>query len=155
MCTYHIFLSKSSVDRYLGCFHVLAIVISTDMNIGVHVSFQIRVLIVSGYVPRSGFLDHVKVKVTQSCPTLCDPMDYTVHGILKARILEWVAVPFSRGIFPTQRLDPGLPHYRWILYQLSHQGSPSRSYGSSMSGFLKNLHTVLIVAALVKFPPIV
>ena len=30
-------------------------------------------------------------------PTLCDPMDYTVHGILQARILEWVAFPFSRG----------------------------------------------------------
>ena len=37
------------------------------------------------------------VKVTQSCPSLCDPMDYTVHGILQARILEWVAFPFSRG----------------------------------------------------------
>ena len=36
------------------------------------------------------------MKVTQLCPTLCDPMDYTVHGILQARILEWVAVPFSR-----------------------------------------------------------
>ena len=31
------------------------------------------------------------------CPTLCDPMDYTVHVILQARILEWVAFPFSRG----------------------------------------------------------
>ena len=39
----------------------------------------------------------VKVKVAQSCPTLCDPMDYSVHGILQARILEWVAYPFSRG----------------------------------------------------------
>ena len=39
----------------------------------------------------------VKVKVTQSCLTLCDPKDYTVHGILQARILEWVAFPFSRG----------------------------------------------------------
>ena len=38
----------------------------------------------------------MKVKVTQLCPTLCDPMDYTVHGILQARILEWVAFPFSR-----------------------------------------------------------
>ena len=37
----------------------------------------------------------VKVKVAQSCPTLCNP--YTVHGILQARILEWVAFPFSRG----------------------------------------------------------
>ena len=35
--------------------------------------------------------------LTQLCPTLCDPMDYRVHGILQARILEWVAFPFSRG----------------------------------------------------------
>ena len=39
----------------------------------------------------------VKVKVVQSCLTLCDPMGYTVHGILQAKILEWVAIPFSRG----------------------------------------------------------
>ena len=39
----------------------------------------------------------VKVKVTQLCLTLCDPMDYTVHVILQARIVEWVAFPFSRG----------------------------------------------------------
>ena len=38
-----------------------------------------------------------KVRVTHSCPTLCDPMDYTAHGILQARIPEWVAFPFSRG----------------------------------------------------------
>ena len=40
------------------------------------------------------------MKVSQSCPILCNPMDYTVHGILQARILEWVAFPFflfSRG----------------------------------------------------------
>ena len=37
------------------------------------------------------------VKGAQSCLTLCDPMDYTVHGILQARILEWVAFPFSKG----------------------------------------------------------
>ena len=39
----------------------------------------------------------MEVKVLQLCVTLCDPMDYTVHGILQARILEWVAFPFSRG----------------------------------------------------------
>ena len=42
-------------------------------------------------------IGYVKVKVAQSCPTLCNPMDYTVHGILQARILEWAAFPFSRG----------------------------------------------------------
>ena len=39
----------------------------------------------------------VKVKVAQLCPTLCKSTDYTVHGILQARILEWVAFPFSKG----------------------------------------------------------
>ena len=39
----------------------------------------------------------VRVKVTQSCLTLCDPLGCIVHGILQARILEWVAFPFSRG----------------------------------------------------------
>ena len=44
----------------------------------------------------------VKVKVTQSCPTLCNPVDCSlpgssVHGILQARVLEWVAISFSRG----------------------------------------------------------
>ena len=42
-------------------------------------------------------LKKVKVKFAQSCLTLCDPVDYTVHGILQVRILEWVAVPFCRG----------------------------------------------------------
>ena len=37
-----------------------------------------------------------EVKVSQSCPNLCDPMDFTAHGILQARILEWVAFSFSR-----------------------------------------------------------
>ena len=39
----------------------------------------------------------VKVKVDQSCPTLHDPMGYTVHGVLQARILQWVAFLFPRG----------------------------------------------------------
>ena len=41
--------------------------------------------------------ERVKVKAAQSCPTLCDPTDYTVPGLLQARILEWVAFPFSGG----------------------------------------------------------
>ena len=69
------------------------------------------------------------VFVAQLCPTLCDSMDCSLpgssaHGILQARILEWVAIPFSRGIFPTQGSNPGLLHCRQILYHLSHQSSP-------------------------------
>ena len=37
------------------------------------------------------------MKATQLCLTLCHPVNYIVHGILQARILEWVAIPFSRG----------------------------------------------------------
>ena len=68
-----------------------------------------------------------EVKVAQFCPTLCDPMDYTVHGILQARILEWVAFSFSRVSSQprdqTQESNPGLPRCRQILYQLSYQGN--------------------------------
>ena len=52
MCIYHIFFIHSSVDGPSGCFHVLAIVNSASLNIGVHVCFQIIVL--SGYMTRSG-----------------------------------------------------------------------------------------------------
>ena len=62
----------------------------------------------------------MKVKVTQSGLTLCDPMDYTVHGIPQARILEWVAFSFSRNLpnpgikprYPTLQMDslPAGPH---------------------------------------------
>ena len=48
-------------------------------------------------------INSLKVKVAQLCQTLCDATDYTVHGILQARILEWVAFPFSRG--PSQLMD--------------------------------------------------
>ena len=43
------------------------------------------------------------MKIAQSCPTLCDPVDYTVHEILQARILEWVAFPFSRSSQPRDK----------------------------------------------------
>ena len=52
MCVYHIFFIHSFVDGHLGCFHVLAIVNSAAMNIGVHVSFQ--TMLFSGYLPRRG-----------------------------------------------------------------------------------------------------
>ena len=65
------------------------------------------------------------MKVAQLCPTLCDPIDCVIYGILQVKILEWVAYLFSRGIFPTQELNKGLMHCRRILYQLSYQGSPA------------------------------
>ena len=64
---------------------------------------------------------------SQSCLTLWDPMDClpgsSIHGILQARILEWMAISFSRGSSRPRDLNPGLPHCRQTLYHLSHQGS--------------------------------
>ena len=72
--------------------------------------------------------------VTQSCPTFCNPLDYSspcssVHGIFQARVLEWVAISFSRGASrprdrprsPALQADtlpsepPGKPHYLFFL----------------------------------------
>ena len=47
-------------------------------------------------IPSSSLAEYSGV-VVQSCLTLCDPMHYTIHGILQTRIREWVAFPFSRG----------------------------------------------------------
>ena len=46
--------------------------------------------------------NYITTYIAQSCPTLCDPMDYSlsassVHGIFQARVLEWIAISFSRG----------------------------------------------------------
>ena len=130
---YSIFFSLSSVDGHLGCFHVLGTVNSAVMNNGALLSrffcmFLLNTvcsflwLILQTFNPVLSLFglchSHIKLKVkllAQSCPTRCDSMDCSspdssIHGILQARILEWVAISFSRGIFPTQRLNPGLPH---------------------------------------------
>ena len=53
----------------------------------------------------------------------------SVHGVLQARILEWVDIPFSRGSSQPRELNLGLLHCRLILYCLSHQGSPTLEKG--------------------------
>ena len=63
------------------------------------------------------------------CPTLCDPMDYgppgsSVHADSPGKDTGVGCHALLQGIFPTQGLNPGLPHCRRILYHLSHQGSP-------------------------------
>ena len=86
--------------------------------------------------------------LTQLCLSLHDPMDCglpgsSVHGIFQARILEWAAIPFSRdlpspGIFPAQEMNPGLLHWRQILYHLSRHRSPPKSESCSVvSGSLR------------------
>ena len=80
-------------------------------------------------VPQSHIVGKVKVKVAQSCLTL------RPHGLYSpwnssGQNTGVGSLSLLQGIFPTQGSNPGLPHHGWILYQLSHQGSPhSRNQG--------------------------
>ena len=74
---------------------------------------------------------HTRAKSLQLCPTLYDPMDYSppgssIHGILQARILEWVAISFSRGssLPRDQTHEPLLLHWQLDFLPLNHQGRP-------------------------------
>ena len=96
-------------------------------------------------------------KSLQSCPTLCDAMDhsppgFSVHGILQARIWEWVAVSFSKGSSqPRDRTCLSYASYigKWVLYHQCHLGSPllqlpqpkraRSSLGSTLFSLLKYL----------------
>ena len=63
-----------------------------------------------------------EVKVAQLCPTLCDPMDCPWNS--PGQNTGMGSLSLLQGIFPTQWSNPSLSHCRWILYQLSHKGSP-------------------------------
>ena len=67
--------------------------------------------------------------VAQACPTLCDPMDCSLPGSFvhvgsPGMNTGGVCHALLQGIFPAQGSNPGLLHCKWILYHLSHQGSP-------------------------------
>ena len=93
------------------------------------------------------------MKVTQSCLILCNPMEYTVHGILQARILEWVGFPFSRGS-SQPRDQTGISCIAGgCFYQLSYEGnSPQNKYAvlscSVISHFFVTSWTVACQAPL-------
>ena len=74
----------------LHILHMVYILYVSHFTYGLYIIYGIWYILYMVYMK-------VKVKVTQSCPTLCDPVDYTVQGIFQARIWEWVAFPFSRG----------------------------------------------------------
>ena len=79
-------------------------------------------------MPIKGELKKMNITIEISCPTLCDPMDYTIHGMLQARIL----FP-SPGIFPTQGSNPGLPYFRWILLPSEPSGKSKNTGVGSLS----------------------
>ena len=101
----------------------------------------------------------VPAKLLQLCPTLCYPMDYSLHGILQARILEWVAISFSipndlvlscplllpPSIFPSIRVFSNelALHVRWPKYW-SFSISPSNEY-SGLSSFRIDWFDLLVV----------
>ena len=72
------------------------------------------------------------MQVAQLCLTLCDPMDYMVHGILQARILEWVAFPFS-GDLPNPGIKPGSPALQEDSLPAGPQGEPKNTGLDSLS----------------------
>ena len=74
----------------------------------------------------------MKVKVAQSCLTLCDPMDCTVHGILQARILEWVAFP-PPGDLPNPGMEPRSPKLQADSLPAEPPGKPQNTGVVSLS----------------------
>ena len=72
--------------------------------------------------------------------TLCSLQCSPVHGVFQARILEWAAIPFSRGIFLTQGSNPCLLNCKQILYQQSHQAF---SYMTTIQWSNQEIDTIL------------
>ena len=78
---------------------------------------------------------------------LCDPIDYSppgssIHGILQARILEWVAMPFSRGSFQPRDRTQVSCITGGFFYHLSHQGSPVSSITCVVTLFLSGVNSM-------------
>ena len=100
----------------------------------------------------------VKVKFTQSCLILCNPMDYTVRGILQVRILEWVAFPFSRGSSQTQELIShtagrfftswGWHQTKKFLHSKRNQQSEKTTYG--VGRILNNISDEILILQMYK-----
>ena len=70
--------------------------------------------------------------MAQSCSTLCDPMDCSppgssVHGILQTRILEWIAIPFSRGSSQPRDREPRSPALAGRFFNAEPLGKPMQS----------------------------
>ena len=95
----HVSINGKSLGKMYFC-QALLLFRTTKLeclNNYIHISITTQAIKI-GFPLTIGFsMAKVKEKFAQLCPTLCNPMDYTAHEILQARILEWVAFPFSRG----------------------------------------------------------
>ena len=110
-------LTSVTVFFFFGGILNISLNINTNLNINVLYNLKVLALVRLS-------------EVTQSCLTLCDPMNCSlpgslVHGIFQARILEWVTICFSRVSSQPRDQTLGLLHRGQMLYHLSHQGSPN------------------------------
>ena len=121
----HLFLISSASVRSLPFLMFIVPILAWNVPlispIFLKRSLVLPILLFS-YTALHCLLKETKVKITQSCLTLCNSMDCTVHGILQARILEWVAIPFSKG--SSQPRDQTQVSRMTGRFFTSHQGSP-------------------------------
>ena len=116
----------SSIDRHLSYFHSLVFVNNTAINMGVQTFVQVSTFSSFGYISRSeiaGWWCVYSANSLQpkSCPTLCSPMDSSlpgssVHGVFQLRVLEQVAISYSRGSSQTRNWTHISCVGRWICY---------------------------------------
>ena len=82
-----------------------------------------------------------KVLVTQSCPTFCNPMDYSLCAwISPGKNIGMGSLSLLQGFSLTQGSNLGLPHCGQFLYHLSHQGNPQRTFSHQVLGPLGFIH---------------
>ena len=115
--------------------HTHILLVTTDTFVSIVFPFpKCDKIGITQYVAFSGWLFFTRSVlwlVSQLCLTLCNPMGYSlpgcsVHGHFLGKNTGVVCHALLQGIFPTQGSNQGLPHCKWILYHLSHQGSPFR-----------------------------
>ena len=125
-------MSPALADGFLSTAPPGSLVFHFKYN-SVHMSIQDSLTILPPLEWVPSFIILMQSSVTQSCPTLCDPVDYSppgssVHGDSPGKNTGVACGALLQGIFPTQGSNPGLPHCRQSLYCLSHREALMQVY---------------------------